>query len=201
VVVDIDNTVHESDITMNRASMELFNSPFRWCQQNEWYKFSDDKMPLEHGLQVFNRMHDRDMIFMTAPYVGSIEGLQTIASAGYEIRYYTDRKLDAHSATVDWLTEYGLPFADQVKCCKDKRAALREIKDEIVTVIDDRVRTLLFVQYELGVEKVFSLKHPYNRNLTDAPNVFLKETWRELAETFMLEIGASRVGTPQAAQS
>ena len=37
VMVDIDNTVHESDITMNRVSMELFNSPFRWCKQDEWY--------------------------------------------------------------------------------------------------------------------------------------------------------------------
>ena len=201
VIVDIDNTVHESDITMKRASMELFNSPFKWCQQPEWYVFGDEQMPLEHGLKVFNRMHDRDMIFLTDPYVGSIEGLHAIADAGYEIKYFTDRKPEAQADTVDWLEKYGMPNAEAVTCCKDKRAELAEIKDQIVTIIDDRPRTLIYSKFELGIPKVYSLKHPYNRNLTDIPDIFLRDTWKELTETFMLEMGVASVRAGSTLQS
>jgi hypothetical protein len=184
VVVDIDNTVHESDITMNRVSMELFNSPFRWCQQHEWYKGTDAKMPMENALQVFSRLHDRDMIFLTEPYVGSVEGLKRIADAGYEIAYYTDRKAEAHNDTHDWLVEYGFPNADNLFCCADKRGAIAEVADKLATIIDDRPRTIIFGRYELGLENVYSLKQPYNRNLTDIPGVQLKDTWSELVDTF-----------------
>ena len=195
VVVDIDNTCHESDITLNRVSMELFNSPFRWCQQPEWYCGSDPVMPMPHALEVFSRLHDRDMIFLTEPYVGTKAGLDSIQEAGYTIKYYSDRKLESYQDTYDWLVEHGLPNPEGLKCCKDKRAALAEIKDSIATVIDDRVRTMIFCQYELGIPKVFSLKQPYNRNLTDAPGVFLESTWKELAETFITEMGEISVGT------
>jgi len=189
VVVDIDNTIHESDITLNLASMELFNSPFRWCQQGEWYKGGHDKMPMENALKVFNRIYDRDMIFLTRPYVGAKAGLEAIKNAGYDIHYFTDRPEKAHQNTLDWLVEYELPDSENLKCCGDKRAALAEIKDSIATIIDDRVRTLLYTQYELGIPKVFSITQPYNRNLTDAPNVFLRETWKELTEVFLEEMG------------
>jgi hypothetical protein len=189
VVVDVDNTIHESDITLNLASMELFNSPFRWCQQGEWYKGGHDKMPMENALKVFSRIYDRDMIFLTRPYVGAKAGLEAIKNAGYDIYYYTDRPEKAHENTYDWLVEHGLPDPENLKCCGDKRASLAEIKDSIATVIDDRVRTILYAQYELGIPKVFSITQPYNRNLTDAPNVFLRETWKELTEVFLEEMG------------
>lgn len=201
VVVDIDNTVHESDITMNRVSMELFNSPFRWCQQNEWYTGADPSMPMENALQVFNRLHDRDMIFLTQPYTGAPEGLHTIQNAGYEIHYYTDRKAEAHEATYDWLNEYGFPSTDNLMCCSDKRGQIAKIGDRLCTIIDDRVRTLLYVKYELGCEKVFSLKQPYNRNLADAPGIYLENTWKELAATFVKEMGELNVRTGAGATS
>ena len=190
VAVDIDNTIHESDITMNRASMELFNSPFRWCQQPEWYTFTHSNMPLENALQVFNRMHDRDMIFLTDPYVGSVEGLKAIVEHGYTIRYFTDRKLDAHDDTQDWLEKYDFPTPENLLCCKDKRAELKAHADSLATIIDDRPRTMIFGRYELGMEHVFSLKQPYNRALSDVPGVILRDTWRELAEVFMATMPA-----------
>lgn len=191
VAIDIDNTVHESDITMNRVSMELFNSPFRWCKQDEWYRGGHQHMPMEHALQIFDRMHDRDMIFMTDPYVGSREGLARIANLGYEIHYYTDRKKSAGQATSDWLAHHGLPFAENVICCQDKRASLSEARDSLATVVDDRVRTLIFARYELGLPVVFSLRHPYNRNLSDVPGVLLHDTWTDLAASFEVEVGVA----------
>ncbi len=189
VIIDVDNTIHESDITLNLASMELFNSPFRWCQQPEWYTGGDDALTMEQACKVFDRVLDREMIFLTKPYIGAKEGLDLIQSLGYEVRYYTDRRPHAHADTYDWLVEHGLPNPDSLKCCSDKRAALAEVKDSIVTVVDDRVRTLLYAQYTLGVEKVFSLRHPYNRNLSDAPNIYLAGTWKELATKFQEQIG------------
>lgn len=184
VAVDIDNTIHESDITMNRASMELFDSPFRWCKQPEWYTFTDQAMPLENALQVFNRMHDRDMIFLTDPYVGAVQGLERIVAGGYEIKYFTDRKADAHDDTRDWLEKYGFPTPENLLCCKDKRAELKAHADELATIIDDRPRTLIFARYELGMEHVFSLKQPYNRALSDVPGVHLADTWTGVAHAF-----------------
>lgn len=195
VVVDVDNTVHESDITMNRLSMELFNSPFRWCKQNAWYDGSDPHMPMDNMLKMFGRLHDRDMIFLTAPYVGAPEGLRAIEDAGYEIHYYTDRKGESHDDTYDWLEKYGFPSIENLKCCADKRGEIAKIGDRLCSIIDDRVRTLLYVKYELGCEKVFSLRQPYNQNLSDAPGIFLKDTWSELAETFINEMGVLNVRT------
>lgn len=190
IAVDIDNTVHESDITMNRCSMELFNSPFRWCQQPQWYMGDDPTMPLENALEVFKRMHDRDMIFLTEPYIGSKQGLDALAAAGFEIAYYTDRKVEAHQDTSDWLAHHGLPFADNVVCSTDKRGALREVKDQLVTIVDDRPRTLIFGRYELELPHVFSLRQPYNRNLVDIPGVHLRNTWSELSEHILATLGA-----------
>lgn len=199
IAVDIDNTCHESDITMNRASMELFNSPFRWCQQNQWYTGGDQNMPLENALQVFERMHDRDMIFMTDPYVGTKEGLDALVAAGYEIQYFTDRKEGSHADTVDWLRHHDLPNPEGVYCSLDKRAALREVNDSLATIVDDRPRTLVYARYELGMDHVFSLRQPYNRNLSDIPGVVLRDTWRELSAAIIETLGTpitANWGTP-----
>ncbi len=148
-------------------------------------------MPLENALKVFDRMHDRDMIFLTAPYVGSVEGLNALAAAGFDIVYFTDRKASAHQDTLDWLRHHGCPLlkgADSVLCSSDKRAALMERKDELLTLVDDRPRTLIYGRYELGMPEVFSLRQPYNRGLSDIPGVNLRDTWLELSELILSKL-------------
>src|SRR5687767_11955806 len=103
VVVDIDNTVHQADIALNKASQELFGSGFRWDAQSEWYIGGHPDMPMENALKVFNLVHERHYIFLTQPYDGAVEGLQRIADAGFEIGYFTDRKVHARDDTRDWL--------------------------------------------------------------------------------------------------
>lgn len=92
--------------------------------------------------------------------------------------------LKTFSSTYQWLTHYGFPKGE-LKCCKDKRAELHTVKDTLYTVIDDRPRTMVHALHVLGVKMVYSLRHPYNQNLSDIPGVHLHDTWVDILDDFM----------------
>lgn len=182
IIVDIDGTLHEYDHTVSIVMMneigEVLNKGYK-----EWSDFlkpyMDPESP-EAFSKIFNRAHDKDMVFLTRPYKDSVESLCQLWDDGYDIWYVSDRKREAHSYTVEWLEQYKFPNPEQLVCSPDKRDYIRDNKNGIVTIIDDRPRTLVFCRYEIGIPSVFSLKKEYNCNLSDIPGIYLKDSWSEL---------------------
>lgn len=190
VVVDIDDTIHEYShtlalVALNEFGVRINTEPLEW---------KDALIPVTDwglGTKIFQRCHDRDYIFLTNPYPGSVEALLTLHDMGYEVCYYTDRKASSYEDTKEWLGLHGFPNIDGLKCCKDKRFDLLKIKDNLVTIVDDRPRTLQFVQQEIGCKDVFAIKHSTNQNLSDMVGIHVLEDWYKILDKFMEVIGTS----------
>ena len=188
VVIDLDDTLHEYShtlalVALNEFGIRLDASPREW---------QDALLPLTCwtiGTEIFQRCHDKEYIFLTKPYPGAVDALNEIASMGYEVHYFTDRKASAAEDTEEWLKHHGFPSPHYLMCCSDKRKSLLKIKHRLVTVIDDRPRTQFFARTELGCNHVFSMKHSHNQNLTDIPGIHLFDTWDEILEKFKEEVG------------
>lgn len=183
IIVDIDSTLHEymhtvALVALNDFGIRVENPP------DDWEGVFPDGIDRDVQIQIFNRCHDDDYIELTKPYPGSVEALDWMADEGYDIWYFTDRKKEAHAATVKWLMQHGFPNAEQVICSRDKRGQMNRWKESIFTVIDDRPRTMIYARYELGIPHVLSLKHEYNKNFTDIPGIHLHYHWDDIRHTF-----------------
>lgn len=183
VAVDLDSTLHEymhtvALVALNEFGVRLEGSP------RDWEDVFPEEFSRDRHVEVYQRCHDREYIFLTNPYPGAPKALKEISNMGYDVRYYTDRKESAHSDTEDWLEKHGFPNIGGLNCCRDKRGDLLQIKDELATVIDDRPRTMIFARYELGLDHVFSLRHGYNQNFSDIPGIHLFNTWTEILDKF-----------------
>lgn len=143
--------------------------------------------------------HEPDNILTQEPYPGAVTEVWALWNAGHEIVYVSNRNSLTKEPTAIWLDERGFPLSEEA-CCSllchtdDKLASVRDC----AYLIDDRPRTLVGFVYgamdvpadaELGMDaftalgpratgrKAFGLAHPYNRNLTDVPNIYLAPNW------------------------
>jgi hypothetical protein len=183
IAVDIDQTLHEFRHTVLIKALNDFGEKLV-AEPGEWGSGIYPVTCYTKGTQLFHSCYSREGIFLTKPYPGSPEALNELARLGYQIEYFTDRPSWAHDDTQDWLKTYGFPNPDRLHCCDDKRSVLVGRKNEILTIFDDRPRTLQFAQMVLGFENVFSVKHMHNRNLTDMEGMWLYDTWDELLAKF-----------------
>ena len=190
VIVDIDSTLYcFLSAFQKSASSQLGIDVPDPEHITEWSGIEPFFGDFRDFLSCVEHAYSYEHIDSNVPYLGAVSGVHRIQDAGYEIHYYTDRPKSMEAATFDWLEKYGFPSTSNLHVCADKRAELVEISEDIVTILDDRPRTLVWARYELGLEKVFSIKHGYNRNLVDIPGVFLEDNWHELVDTFFKEIG------------
>lgn len=175
-------TLHEmahtaSLVALNEFGVRVDTVPLEW---------SKDLRPItdrELAVQIYQRCHDREYIFLTNPYPGSVEALTHIAEE-FDIYYFTDRKASSYDDTLEWLELHKFPTPENLYCCEDKRGDLTKYRDQIYTVVDDRPRTLYFALTELGCHHVYSMKHSHNQNLTDIPDITLMESWTEFVPAF-----------------
>ena len=183
VAVDLDDNLHEYShtlalVALNEFGIRINTNPLEW---------KDALVPVTDpglGTRIFQRCHDRDYIFLTSPYPGAVEALREIERLGYEIIYFTDRKISSYDDTLEWLQYHGFPNSESLNCCRDKRSDMIKLKGHIATVIDDRPRTLQFAQLHLGCEHVFSIKQSTNQNLTDMEGIHLFDNWFDILSKF-----------------
>lgn len=179
VAVDIDSTLHEYMHTVALVALNEFGIRIEGTI-DDWESVFPPDFDSSRHFDVYNMCHEREYIFLTKPYPGSVSALNEIANLGYEVMYVSDRKKESFEDTIEWLQMYGFPNSSNLICCKDKRTFLADNSDKLATIIDDRPRTLVMVRYELGIPHVFSIKHDYNKNLIDIPGIHLYNTWPEL---------------------
>lgn len=188
IIIDIDSILHDLSITEAFVAFKEFGLKVEWVEPPEWslglYPVEDRDLKWD----IWKRCHDREYIFLTKPLRGSVTAVNTLVDAGYRVAYFTDRKREAYDDTYEWLRDHGFPNPERLKCCRDKKEEILKLKDEVVTIIDDRPRTLVWGVYELGLDSVFGLKYAWNRNLTDIPGVHLRNDWDDLMKVFNEEI-------------
>ena len=183
IFVDVDDTILEFHLILALVALNEFGIRLDYSLR-EWCLGLAPIISWKLGTEIFKRCHDREYIFLSKPLPGSVEGCNRLQELGYDIRYLTDRKLESYDDTKERLEVYGFPNSDSLTCSKDKREHLTQHKDKILTVFDDRPRTLYHCRANLGLCDVFSLKYRYNDNLSDIPGIHLRETWPNLMERF-----------------
>jgi phosphoglycolate phosphatase-like HAD superfamily hydrolase len=183
VVVDLDSTLHEYMHTVALVALNEFGVRLEGPAE-DWNSVFPIGFERDRQVEIFQRCHDREYIFLTNPYPLAVESLKRIHRAGFDIWYLSDRKGSAEKDTIEWLSLHGFPDG-KLTCSPDKRGELLSHKDNLATVIDDRPRTLIFALHELGLDNVFSLRHEYNKNLTDIPGIHIFDTWKEICDKFM----------------
>ena len=193
IAVDIDATLHEFPHTAAIVALNEFGIRTE-RPVTEWGRLLYPITCPEQEQEIFDLCHSRDYIFLTRPYNNVSMYLKAIESYGYTIRYYTDRKESSLSDTIEWLDAYDFPASEDVICCTDKRVELLKHKESLVSIFDDRPRTLFFGIHTLGFKNVFSIKHDYNRSLVDLPCVHLFDDWDLLHEKFFTLHTAGEIG-------
>lgn len=192
IVVDIDSTLYSfihayAHVARRDHGVECGLDP------EEWNALLSDFADPAVAIGMFPRAYDHDMIEFNTPYEGAVAGLGLLVRAGYPLAYFTDRPSESVNATKAWLQHYGFPEGE-LHVCHDKRAEIMDRRDEILTIVDDRPRTLVWGRFELGLDHVFSLRHGYNRALSDIPGVVLRDSWAELAPEMVIQLGGLRRG-------
>lgn len=161
----------------------------------EW-RSPPDQMGLNTWIDIIEKCHTDEMIWMQQPYVGARDTLWNIFNSGHDLIYISNRREDSYGATAAWLENNDFPNssleAERVKliCTTgDKHKHLTSCQ----YMIDDRPKTLVEFVFDFNWKnkwgsvyaekkrKGFGLLSEYNRSLTDVPGVFLAPNWGLLA--------------------
>jgi hypothetical protein len=194
IALDLDSTLYDFATPARQAFLDL---AIKHGEKEEYFKggyqsWVEWRSPADVcGPEVFNEVleivHSPDVILAQAPYLGAQEVVTEVAEQ-HDIFYISNRSPDSVDATQEWLRKNDFPEANLIAMMQDKQPYLMECQ----YIIDDRAKTLVqFVEdfywkYKYGVSatveselprKAFGLLHPYNKNLTDVPNIYLAPTW------------------------
>jgi len=143
----------------------------------EWSQIQDGFENTDDFLECIRLSYAEHRIDMNSPYTGCVEALHNLSLRGYEVVYFTDRPKESTQATLNWLKSYNFPNYDKVYICDDKRIELYMHREAIFTIIDDRPRTMIWALYKFGMPNIITLRHSYNWNFIDVPNVIMADTW------------------------
>lgn len=186
--IDIDSTLYSFETAAREAFQKLYDETGDrnylkglYHSWDEW-RSPADACGIEIWMKVIGMCHVPEIIERQVPFPGAVATLQALVDEGYQLMYLSTRTPEASEATCNWLDNCGFPMGDQIEVhCRmeDKGPYLAECQ----YLIDDRPKTLIEFIYDpswnqfKGERKALSLLYPYNRALTDVPNIFLAPSW------------------------
>lgn len=191
--IDVDSTLYDFETParegFEKLAEERGDKTLRrgvYVSWDEW-RSPADACGLDAWMDVISLCHTPEVILRQVPFPGAVETLQALADEGYGLTYVSTRNPEAADATHEWLRKSGFPTGEEIKVhCQmdDKRPFVAECQ----YLIDDRPKTLIDFIYDPAWKMKahedrwgLSLMYPYNRALTDIPNLFLAPTWAGLS--------------------
>lgn len=187
IAVDLDSTVYDFESPFRDAMFILARETGDPAYLKGAYHIWDEwRSPADVcGMDMFEKalalVHSDECISSRRPFDGCVDTLRALHHNGYKLRYISNRSYDAFSATKNWLDNWGFPI-DKNESLICTMASKSTWLADCQYLIDDRPRTLVdFVYSDPRRDKLaFSLMYPYNRGLTDIPNIYLAPTWSGL---------------------
>ncbi len=215
IACDIDSTLYDfcglacrvmGALAEERGDERLRNAAYAtsWA---EW-RTPIDLAGEEAWNEVVDICHSEENILKQTPYDGASWALWDLHDAGHELVYVSNRSPATHAPTFRWLGSCGFPFPGENRCTllchtDDKLGSILDCQ----YLIDDRPKTLVgFVTkrgYVFSTEdsppqhldrKAFGLVTPYNRGLTDVPNIYLAPNWPLLGAYLRAKIPSEASG-------
>ncbi len=179
LVIDLDSTLFPFIPAFAAAVHDVLGKTLS-LEPRDFHGFFEDLTSEELRL-CFDRCNEPDFISEHyVPFERAAEALHDLAPL-YDLRYYTDRPLNAHGVSVGWLRRHGFPSPSRLWCCAgDKKSALVKLRGRVEAIIDDRPYTTVWAYYEARIPHVLAIRNSTNWNLEDLPFVHLADTWHEL---------------------
>jgi hypothetical protein len=173
IAIDIDSTLHHHWPLVAAAAKRRFGVDLPYEQQ---FPSTGVRLSEEQLRVCIEDTHTDAAIAGARPYPHAVETVNGWYDAGHFIHITSDRAEPSVLATRLWLDDIGLRF-HELYCGHDKVAHCREIAIELL--IDDSPSHLVAA---LGAGLlVATLRHPWNADVCDAPDVISAADWRELA--------------------
>lgn len=206
IAVDIDDTLYSftglareimADLAVERGDKALERGAY--ASWDEW-RAPVDLLGLDAWLEIIEMSHASDQIVSQPPFQKAAETLWEVAQAGHDLLYISNRAPEAFAPTREWLRRHGFPihyattFRTRLICTAEAKAPY--IAD-CQYIIDDRPKTLFEfladskwkAEHPDEPRKAFALMAPYNRGMTDIPNLFIapQQSWSVLRHYLLRE--------------
>jgi len=187
VAVDIDSTLYSFIGAFSKTAKDVYDidiSPDlpEWSSLYDYFECPHDFERCVVESYSEGRIKDNN------PYPDAVEVLKKIKDLGFEIHYFTDRAKSSEPSTAAWLSHYGLPDHQNLHVCKNKHINLLANVDKLVTLVDDRPKHLITSLHNLGLPKVYGLRHAYNWNLADIDGIVIHETWSDMGREILADL-------------
>lgn len=226
IAVDIDDTLNSftglaRQVIATRAKKtgKKIYEVAAYTPWDEW-RTPADLLGMDLWLDVIAEAHSRENILTRTAFPDAVETVCALADAGHDLLYISNRRESAFEATADWLIRWGFPLHYSARTRGAESGTRNGVDTALVCtakpktpwladcqyLIDDRPRTLF--QFLSDVDwprenpdeqrKAFALTAPYNRGLTDIPNLYLAPSWSLLNFYLTREgvLDGHRVRTP-----
>lgn len=201
VAIDIDDTLYSFETAAREEFLKLAKekeddsiTAGAYTPWTQWRSASDvcGQDVIE---EVIKRCHDKDVILKQTPFSGAVDTVKALYEAGHELLYISNRAVESHEATYEWLTQWGFPLSPNDEDDRTALVCTMDSKKPYLTncqyIIDDRPRTCVEFVYDhswhkrwehdilagLHQRKAFMKMKQSNENLTDIPNLYLSPTW------------------------
>ena len=204
IAVDIDDSLYSfsalargvmAEVAFNRGDKILERGAY--ASWDEW-RTPADLLGVEAWMEIIEMCHTEERIVEQTPFPGAVDTLHELVNSGHNLLYISNRAPETWNATAKWLqrNEFPLMRGHELYCTPDAKGPIIR---HCQYIIDDRPKTLFefMADFEwrykhgssngLKERKAFSLMTPYNRGLTDVPNLFLAPTWAVLRHFLIRE--------------
>jgi uncharacterized protein len=183
IAIDIDSTLHHHWPLVAAAAKRRFGVELPYEEQFPWAR----RLLTDEQLQMcVEDTHSDEAILGAQPYEGAVETINGWYLAGHWILVASHRARLSVAATRRWLDEIGLRH-HELYCGDDKVGHCRRIGVELL--IDDSPPNLLGA-LDAGILAA-TLRHPWNADVCDAPEVICAADWRELGRVLAPVLGAA----------
>jgi uncharacterized HAD superfamily protein len=173
IAIDIDSTLHHYWDQFAAAAKRRFGVDLPYRDQ----MWRIEALRPEQVKACVEETHRDEQILAAEAYPGAVETINAWHAAGHFIHITTHRRVDAHSATQQWLDGIGLAY-DDLYCSGDKVTRAKELGIELM--IDDSP-----VNLEGAIEagmKAATIAHPWNREICEEEDIVCAADWAELAD-------------------
>jgi uncharacterized HAD superfamily protein len=173
IAIDIDSTLHHHWPLVAAAAKRRFGIDLPYEQQYPW---AGRRLSEEQLLICIEETHSDEAIAGARPYPHAVETVNGWYDSGQYVHITSHRAGRSLTATRRWLQDIGLRH-HELYCGDDKVARCRQIGIDLL--IDDSPDNLVRA---LGAGILAAtLRHPWNLDVCDAPNVISAADWPELA--------------------
>jgi uncharacterized protein len=173
IAIDIDSTLHHHWPLLAAAAKRRFGVELPYEQQFVW---ADIRLGEEQLRVCIEDTHSDEAIAGARPYPRAVDTINGWYDSGHRILVASHRAERSLTATRRWLDDIGLRHHD-LYCGDDKVARCREIGVDLL--IDDSPHNLRRA-VDAGMLAA-TLRHPWNEDVCDEPDVMCAADWRELA--------------------